>query len=195
MNFPRTCCISTTSTGSTTCTPVLQRRDRIVDDCEAGSKHCMHIRSAHMQAWNKVNAHTTFPTYLRCAWHVWSTTSKATAASTSCAIWAITRRRFLSAPNHLRWQTCAQIFSADSTRRLGHGKKIHCFSGKTFPTLEAVGRFFFLKLIQWGNSQETTNRNAKVYPRTRSSTAAVVACNTNNDEKRYSYCTRYCKRR
>ena len=27
---------------------------------------------------------------------------------------------------------------------LGHGKKIHCFSGKTFPTLEAVGRFFFI---------------------------------------------------
>ena len=26
---------------------------------------------------------------------------------------------------------------------LGRGKKIHCFSGKTFPTLEAGGRFFF----------------------------------------------------
>ena len=29
------------------------------------------------------------------------------------------------------------------TEHLGHGKKIHCFSGKTFTTLEAVGRFFF----------------------------------------------------
>ena len=26
---------------------------------------------------------------------------------------------------------------------LGRGKKIHCFSGKTFPTLEAGGRFFY----------------------------------------------------
>ena len=67
-----------------------------------------HKKCAH--ASMKVNTHTTFPAYLRCAWHVWSTTSKATAASTSCAIWAITRRRFLSAPNHLRWQTCTQIF-------------------------------------------------------------------------------------
>ena len=26
---------------------------------------------------------------------------------------------------------------------LGLGKKVHCFSGKTFPTLEAGGQFFF----------------------------------------------------
>ena len=54
-------------------------------------------------------------------------------------------------------------FSRSIGMELGHGKKIHCFSGKTFPTLEAGSRFlFFLKLIQWGNPQETTNRNAKV---------------------------------
>ena len=35
---------------------------------------------------------------------------------------------------------------------LGHGKKIHCFSGKTFPTLEAVGRFFFFIINSVGKS-------------------------------------------
>jgi len=30
-----------------------------------------------------------------------------------------------------------------SEHHLGHGKKIHCFSGKTFPTLEPGSQFFF----------------------------------------------------
>ena len=42
--FSCTCCISTTSTGSSPCTSELKRPDRIAANCEAGSKHCMHAR-------------------------------------------------------------------------------------------------------------------------------------------------------
>ena len=56
---------------------------------------------------------------------------------------------------------------------LGRGKKIHCFSGKTFPTLEAGGRFFFLKLVSVGKSPGNHRLECKS-----AATAAVVACST-----------------
>ena len=76
---------------------------------------------------------------------------------------------------------------------LGHGKKIHCFSGNTFPSLEAVGRFFLINSV--GKFPGNHKQERKSVASYRSSTAAVVPCSTNNDEKRYSYCTRYCKQR
>ena len=61
--------------------------------------------------------------------------------------------------------------SASIVESEGHGKKIHCFSGRTFPTLEAGGRFYFF--IR-GNPQETTDWNAKVLPPHLSSLAVRI---------------------
>ena len=59
--------------------------------------------------------------------------------SDTVALSAASRHKLASTSRHHSLLT-----ATDTTAfYLGHGKKIHCFSGKTFPTLEAVGRFFF----------------------------------------------------
>ena len=69
--------------------------------------------------------------------------------------------------------------------QLGHGKKIlNRFTGKTFPTLEAGGRFFFVSSGKSPGNHKQECKSAGLVASYRSSTAAVVACSTNNGEKR-----------
>ena len=61
---------------------------------------------------------------------------------------------------------CLVISTGANFLGLGHGKKIHCFSGKSFPTLEAGGQFFYFNLINAvgkspGNHKQECRRNHK----------------------------------